>query len=249
MSGFDAQYELTKPSSLGHMPGAAWKFDEDVTRVFSDMLSRSIPQYDVMRKAVFDVGSAFVKPDTYVVDVGCSRGDALEPFVLRFGSQNKCLGLEISEPMLAASRQRFKEQIENGLVEIRKADLRTGFPDVPASLILSVLTVQFVPIEHRQQLLFQMARQLRSGGGLVFVEKVLGGSASINKLLVDLYHRMKKENGYSEEEIERKRLALEGVLVPVTSAWNEELLKMAGFRQVDCFWRWMNFGAWVAVKD
>ena len=24
--------------------------------------------------------------------------------------------------------------------------------------------------------------------------------------------------------------------------------RMAGFRRVDCFWRWMNFAAWVAVK-
>lgn len=22
----------------------------------------------------------------------------------------------------------------------------------------------------------------------------------------------------------------------------------AGFKHVDCFWRWMNFGGWVAVK-
>jgi tRNA (cmo5U34)-methyltransferase len=231
------------------MPEGAWKFDDAVTRVFSDMLSRSIPQYEVMRRAVFDVGSAFVKPGTHIVDVGCSRGDALEPFVSRFGAQNRCLGLEISEPMLAASRHRFEEEIQNGLVEIRKADLRTGFPEVRASVILSVLTVQFVPIEHRQKLLFQMARQLEPGGGLVFVEKVLGASASINHLLVELYHQVKMENGYSEEEIERKRLSLEGVLVPVTAAWNEELLKSAGFRQVDCFWRFLNFAGWVAVKE
>lgn len=237
------------PSSIGHMPGGPWRFDDEVTRVFTDMLSRSIPQYDVMRKAVFDVGSSFVQPRTYIIDVGCSRGDALEPFVLRFDSQNKYLGLEMSEPMLAASRQRFKEQIDSGLMEIRKADLRTEFPEVPSSVILCVLTLQFVPIEHRQHLLFEMYRQLQPGGGLILVEKVLGTSASINKLLTGIYHQMKMNSGYSEEEIERKRLSLEGVLVPVTASWNEELLKMAGFRQVDCFWRWMNFSAWVAVKD
>jgi tRNA (cmo5U34)-methyltransferase len=43
-------------------------------------------------------------------------------------------------------------------------------------------------------------------------------------------------------------LSLEGVLVPVTAAWNEYLLRSAGFSHVDCFWRWMNFAAWVAVK-
>ena len=59
---------------------------------------------------------------------------------------------------------------------------------------------------------------------------------------------MKKGHGYTQEQIERKRLSLEGVLVPVTARWNEEMLRMAGFQQVDTFWRWMNFCGWVAVK-
>jgi tRNA (cmo5U34)-methyltransferase len=36
--------------------------------------------------------------------------------------------------------------------------------------------------------------------------------------------------------------------VPVTAAWNEDLLQQAGFRHVECFWRWLNFGGWIAVK-
>jgi len=67
-------------------------------------------------------------------------------------------------------------------------------------------------------------------------------------VFVDLYYRMKESKGYSHDEIERKRLSLEGVLVPVTARFNEMLLRGAGFRQVDCFWRWMNFCGWVAVK-
>ena len=59
---------------------------------------------------------------------------------------------------------------------------------------------------------------------------------------------MKKQNGYTEEQIERKRLSLEGVLVPVTSDWNIDLLKQAGFRQVDIFWKWMNFVGYIAFK-
>jgi tRNA (cmo5U34)-methyltransferase len=236
-------------SSLGHFPGERWKFDSAVTDVFSDMLTRSIPQYEVMRKTVFDVARSFVQPQSYIVDIGCSRGDALQPFVSHFGEENKYLGLEISEPMLEVSKERFKNQIERGVVEIRSCDLRTQLPSVPSSIVLSVLTVQFVPIEHRQRLIYEIYNQLLPGGALILVEKVLGSTASVNGMMVDLYHKMKAENGYSQEEIDRKRLSLEGVLVPVTAKWNEELMRMAGFREVDCFWRWMNFAGWVAVKS
>jgi len=30
---------------------------------------------------------------------------------------------------------------------------------------------------------------------------------------------------------------------------NEAILKGAGFTTVDCFWRWMNFGGWIAIKE
>lgn len=224
-----------------------WAFDSDVCHVFTDMLRRSIPQYDVMRQGVFDIGQSFVQPGTHVVDLGCSRGDALAPFIDQFGDKCKYLGLELSNSMLQASQERFAPLIKQGLVEIAKHDLRHSYPDVKASLTLSVLTLQFTPMEHRQRILRDIYQSTAKGGAFILVEKVLGDSAEINELMVTHYHQLKKHNGYSDELIERKRLSLEGVLVPVTARWNEELLRSAGFTQVDCFWRWMNFSAWVGV--
>lgn len=79
-------------------------------------------------------------------------------------------------------------------------------------------------------------------------QDILGATADLNSLMVDRYYTMKAANGYTQEQIERKRLSLEGVLVPVTAHWNEELLRGAGFAEIDCFWRWMNFAGWVAVR-
>ncbi len=226
-----------------------WEFDDDVCRVFTDMLRRSIPQYEVMRDSVFNVGQRFVQANTHVVDLGCSRGDALQPFIASHGKQCDYLGLELSESMLEASRSRFAEEIDAGFVTINQHDLRQPYPQVSASLTLSVLTLQFTPMEHRQRILRDVRQSTVKGGAFILVEKVLGDTADINELMVQRYHELKRHNGYSTESIERKRLALEGVLVPVTARWNEELLKNAGFNQVDCFWRWMNFSAWLAVAD
>jgi tRNA (cmo5U34)-methyltransferase len=236
-------------SSLGHVPrGQKWEFDDSVTAVFDDMLARSIPQYQVMRNAVTDMGCTFVKHSTDVVDLGCSRGEALAPLVERFGAYNRFLGVEVSPPMLSAARDRFKGLIDAGVVDIRELDLRRAYPPARASLTLSVLTLQFTPIEYRQRIVQNVFDHTLPGGAFILVEKVIGATAAIDDILVRLYLAMKGENGYSREEIERKRLSLEGVLVPVTAKWNEELLRSAGFREIDCFWRWMNFAAWVAVR-
>lgn len=239
----------TGKSSLGHLPTSErWTFDQSVSDVFDDMLRRSIPQYDIMRESVFTVASSFVRPHTQIVDLGCARGEALAPFVAANGSQNRHIGVDVSAPMLDAARQRFTTEIAAGLVGFSSLDLRTAYPDGDASLTLCVLTLQFIPIDYRQRILQNIYRNTVVGGAVVLVEKVLGASASVGQLMIQLYHAHKARNGYSADEIERKRLALEGILVPVTARWNEDMLHTAGFSEVDCFWRWMNFAGWIAVK-
>lgn len=231
-------------SSLEHMPNDKWSFDANVTDVFEDMLMRSIPQYETMRQAVFDMASPFVRPHTSIVDLGCSRGDALAPFVERFWHQSRCVGVEVSDSMLQVAQERFEDR-----ASIRNLDLRKSYPQEKASITLSIFTLQFTPIEYRQRIVREVYRHTVSGGVFILVEKLLGATADIDALLVKNYYALKATNGYSQEAIERKRLALEGVLVPVTAKWNEELLKQAGFQSIDCFWRWMNFAGWIAIKE
>jgi tRNA (cmo5U34)-methyltransferase len=185
-----------------------------------------------------------------VLDIGTSRGEALQPLVNKQGARCRYVGLEVSKPMLKAARERFADYIDAGVVEIRDWDLRDGIPVdiVPPVVVQSVLTLQFTPIEWRQRLVQQIHDVLAAGGALILVEKVLGATARIDTLLGERYLEMKRAAGYSEEEIQRKRLALEGSLVPVTAAWDEELLRQAGFAEVDCVWRAWNFCAWLAVR-
>ena len=212
------------------------------------MLQRSIPQYNAMRMVTFEVGRRFVQPGTAIIDMGCSRGQALLPFVSSFGAANDYIGLEISEPMIEAARQNFNYQPHGNRVTIKSADLRHEFPGVTSSLVLSVLTLQFTPIEYRQQIIRRVFESLAPGGAFILVEKILGATAKLDEAFVNLFLNIKRENGYSESQIDRKRLSLEGVLVPVTARWNEELLYQEGFTSVDCFWRHLNFAGWVAVK-
>lgn len=228
---------------------ARWQFDRDVTNVFENMLARSIPEYGTMRALVFDLGATLVQPGTAIIDIGCSKGDALAPFVQQFGTANCYIGVELSEPMLEATRRRFATLIEQGIVDVRRLDLRTEYPREMASLTLAVLTIQFTPIEYRQRIMQRIAAHTVSGGGVILVEKVLGSTAHFDELLTRRYYELKVFNGYTTDQIERKRLALEGVLVPVAARWNEDLLREAGFNQVECFWRWCNFAGWIAIKN
>jgi len=230
------------------MPEDKWKFDQDVTDVFDNMLERSIVQYDVMRDLCFNLGKNFVKKDSDIVDLGASTGEAINPFIEKFGAYNRFHCIEVSESMIEKLKNRFDGYTNTGIVSIKNLDLRNDFPCVQASLILSILTIQFIPIEYRQNIIQKVYDNLLPNGAFIFVEKILGNSAEIDSIFIEKYYDIKKKNGYSQEQIERKRLSLEGVLVPITSKWNEDLLKTVGFKKVDCFWRFLNFSGWIAIK-
>jgi tRNA (cmo5U34)-methyltransferase len=241
--------DLTTASAPEERGG--WEFDETVAASFDDMLERSIPNYAGMRQMTTDVAcwlaDRFGK-GARILDVGCSRGAALKPIVDRIGVRGRYVGFDVSDPMLEAARETFDGWSE--FVSFHKVDLREGLPTdlPPQACVLSVLTLQFVPIEYRMRLLGQIYDNLSPGGGLVLVEKVLGPSPALDLLEVDVYYDLKRGNGYAQEAIDRKRLALEGRLVPLTAAFNEELLRGAGFADVDVVWAWMNFRGWVALK-
>jgi len=222
-----------------------WAFDDEVAFVFDDMLARSIPAYAEMRRVVSEIGRRFLREPGRVVDLGTSRGEALAS-LLDYKPNALGIACEIAPPMAAHART-YLARFAN--VAVTECDLRRDYPTLDeVDVVLAVLTLQFVPIEHRWTILANARDSLRPGGALVLVEKVLGSTPATDRLLVDAYLDRKRENGYSDEEIDRKRLALEGVLVPVTAETNEQMLSRAGFDAVEPVWRSLNFAGWVAVR-
>jgi len=236
------------------MPEGRWKFDQSVADSFPDMLERSIPDYALMRKLVHEVASHVlglrhkVRVVHKVVDLGCSRGDAIADLVAASAGWDEFYGVDVSEPMIEAACSRFAKEQH---VQIFRHDLvRAGYPiRSSAALTMCVLTLQFTPLEHRLRILRDVWEHTEGGGALILVEKVIGASAAIDALLVAAHEDRKRVAGYTDDQIARKKLSLEGVLVPLTARWNEEMLRASGFDDVDCFWRSLGFAAWIARRS
>jgi len=228
-------------------PKLKWEFNAEVASCFDNMLQRSIPSYERMRELTAIIGLNHLSEEGTVIDLGCSAGRSLEPFVV---NGHKCFGLEISEPMRKQACKLLASDTLSQILDwdITQRRISDHWISQYVELVLSILTIQFTPIEYRQTIISDVYSALPVGGMFIFVEKILGNCAETNDLLVETYKKEKFSHGYSEEDIRRKAKALEGVLVPVTAKWNEDMLYSAGFKNVEMFFRDLNFCGWIALK-
>lgn len=234
-------------------PKERWEFNSEVANVFTDMLERSIPGYPVMRELVDKIACKFIKPNSRFVDLGCSTGLSAVGVIEKHRHDVISYLYDTSEPMLDICRKRFADDIEKGFVNVINCDLTKhpiGYCHFMGgcSVIISCLTLQFMPIEYRQEVLEDVYDSLNRGGAFILVEKVLGNSAQIGNVFNDIYYDMKRENQYTEEQIAEKRKSLEGILCPLTEEMNVSMLRMAGFRKIDTFWKHLNFCGIIAIK-
>jgi tRNA (cmo5U34)-methyltransferase len=222
-----------------------FEFNETVANVFQDMISRSVPGYELLLRMIGLYAGIFARPGSRVFDLGCSLGEASLVIAEQAHARDcEIVAVDNSPAMIAKCNQHesLPENIEWRCQDIRQTEISN------ASMVVLNLTLQFLPPAERQKLLESIFRGLNSGGILVLSEKVVFEDAVENERMVELYQGFKKTMGYSDLEISQKRNALENVLVPDTERQHLERLEAIGFDEIYQCFRSFNFISYLAIK-
>lgn len=225
-----------------------FKFDEKVANVFDDMVGRSVPFYAEIQKMVCDLTKDFAQKNTRIYDLGCSTGTTFDILHPMLDESIEFVGIDNSKPMLDQARKKLAPVEKTRTVTLEQADIEDGYRLENASVVLMVLTLQFVRPLHREKIAKKIYDGMTKNSALIIVEKLLSADSTLNRLFIDHYYDYKRQQGYSELEIVQKREALENVLIPYRMEENVDLLKTAGFKHVEDFFRWYNFSGIIAVK-
>jgi tRNA (cmo5U34)-methyltransferase len=189
-----------------------FQFDEQVAEVFDDMLVRSVPFYLEQQRILREAGAKFYQPGTLVYDLGCSTGTTIIGLAKEIGEDAHFVGLDNSEPMLARARGNLDSVGLGDRVELKYCDLNGDLGAVAlqnASVVTLCWTLQFIRPLGRDRLVRWIYDGMVDGGALLVTEKVLTNDSNMNRFFIDFYYDFKRRNGYSEDEILRKREALE----------------------------------------
>ena len=228
-----------------------FEFNAQVAEVFDDMLIRSIPFYLEIQCMIKEIGKKFWVKGTDVYNLGCSTGTTLINLCSEIEGPARFVGYDNSIPMLDKAKQKIKENGFENCIEVKYGDLNGELSKLPlenASVVTICWALQFIRPLRRDDLIKWAYNGIVEGGVLVVTEKVLTTNTHMNRFFIDFYHNFKRRNKYSEEEIFRKREALENVLIPYRTSDNFEMLRRNGFDIVEIFFQWYNFVGFLCLK-
>ena len=226
-------------------------FNEDVAKVFPDMIKRSVPGYPTIVENLGVLAAQFAQPHSTLYDLGCSLG-AVTQALRRHVKTDGCrvLAVDNSPAMVERCREylhaqdaMFQELLPTEVIE---ADI-LALEFRPASLVALNFTLQFIAPQQRLALLTRIRQALLPGGALILSEKLCFTDEADQKLLNELHLAFKRANGYSELEIAQKRSAIENVMKPDSLEQHRERLLAAGFSRVVPWFQCLNFASLIAL--
>lgn len=232
-----------------------FEFDEEVTQVFDDMARRSIPMYEEVHSLhaaiIAEERSMYLSSQLHkfrsfsIVDIGASTGqlfkalyDELEiPYAAPIPFTD-LYALEPSAPMAAKIRERFPhvKVFEESADRIAQLTIES-FDVVCLNYVL-----QFIAVSERVSLLKKIHASIERDGLFLMSqkEKIENG---FSRCFDQRYIQMRRDNGYSQEEIDRKTAALANSMWPQSFQQTRHDLSLAGFLGVQEISRWLNFNS------
>ncbi len=225
----------------------SFAFGDEVAEVFDDMISRSVPCYLESQLLISSLASQYYKPGTTVYDLGCSTGTSVALVAKRLRELSpQIVGVDSSGPMLQKAEKKLTALEVAGFIRLEQKSIEEVDFNA-SSLVLLNYTLQFLDLVAREELLKRIYASLVPGGALFLSEKTRCLDEQEGEIVRVLHEDFKRQHGYSDSEIAKKRESLKGVLVPLTPEQNEALLHKAGFERVVRVMQGYGFISWVAI--
>jgi len=227
---------------------SGFSFDEQVVKVFPDMIARSVPGYELVVPMIGMLARRYAQPDSRIYDLGCSLGAASLVMSLAVrASGAEIIAVDNSEAMIERCKRSLADKHGALPIELRLENiLDTQIEN--ASVVVLNFTLQFLDRERRQSMINRIAAGLREGGVLILSEKICFANEQEQSDQTVWHHDFKRSQGYSDLEIAQKRNALEDVMRPDTEAAHFKRFEKAGLTAPKRWFQCFSFASYITFK-
>ena len=207
----------------------SWSFDSrEVADKFDKHVREQLPWYDMITDAVVYITRNYLTEGNRVVDIGASTGN-LSRKLLPLAEERKGRVLAIEKSLSMICKMDDMED-----VGVMHADINDI--DIPeAQVYILFLTMMFIPVDKRADLINRLSEKIKSGGCIIIVDKI-NHAGYFGTVMKRLTWYWKIQQGAQAEDIVNKEMSLAGVQIPI----DEEMLDDAKE-----FFRMGEFAGWV----
>lgn len=225
-----------------------FKFDENVSKAFDDMVDRSVPGYRTLIANLGPIAANFIQENTNCYDLGCSHGAAALSIFHHLPIENITIhAIDNAPAMVNRCDELIKQANAESVIHTHNADI-IDITIVNASIVLMNLTLQFLPLDQRSVILQNIFDGLVKGGACILTEKIIMPDEKTEALFQQLHTSFKSANNYSDLEISQKRKSLENVLISETLEMHTIRLRSFGFTTIVPWFQCFNFLSLIAIK-
>ncbi len=227
---------------------SGFRFDEQVVKVFPDMIARSVPGYELVVPMIGMLARRYAQPDSQIYDLGCSLGAASLAMSLAVRANGtSIIAVDNSEAMVVRCRKNLSENSGAVPIDVRLQNMQETHIE-NASVVVLNFSLQFLDLDARQALIERISAGMLSGGALILSEKICFEDELEQADQTAWHHDFKRAQGYSELEIAQKRNALEDVLRPETEASHYQRFQLAGLSRYHRWFQCFSFASYIAFK-
>lgn len=226
-------------------PGG-WKFTPEVTEVFDEHVSASVPHYADIQRIIAEASDWLLPDNGVYVDIGASTGTTAAVIASRHPDRHIRAYLYDEVPEMLGKAAAKLTGYPNLKVERRLQNVtsRSALDHLASDLVTAVFTLQFIPLHQREEILYRLYSNSKPSGGLIVAEKIRPTHALWAEIANDASHDFKAEHGLSDTAIRQKARTLRGVLRPSTEADLIQMITEAGWAGAEILFRWHQ---WVVV--
>lgn len=206
-------------------------FDFDTISDFDNHISASIMGYDLLHSLIISISEFFIFKGSLVYDLGCTTGSLAHAIAETHGC--RVIGIDITD-----------SNFIDGPAELKKSDITKELDLTDANVVMSVFTLQFIPVKKRQAIVDLVYNSLEKGGAFIFCEK----ERSIMDHVFEFSNYENKRRNFSADEILNKEKAIRTVMHPLDQSANIEILNSAGFSKIEVFFKSLNFTGYLCKK-
>lgn len=209
-----------------------WKFDAKIAQNWFWHARRHIPNYEQVIQQCVDFARYKCKPDSKIIDVGCSTGETLQQ--LKENGFTNLYGVDSSPDMISACNPEHNFTLATS----------DKFPKEFGSFDLVMMNWTLHFVKDKESYLKEIYDSLNDNGTLILSEKI-----SLDPYTIAQYHNYKRSRGASEEEIKSKEQSVKDIMFIDNIEWYQETLKNLGFININIINSYWGFCTFACTKE